>query len=95
LAYEPDCHPAYRNSDFKPRDLEAIERANANDDPFALGKLVLQLEMLPALNRMQPFTNLDLAQAVCLARYLVCNADSIPDERQVLVRRLAVWQTAV
>ena len=33
---------------------------------------------LPALNRMQPFTNLQLTQALCLARFLICNADSIP-----------------
>ena len=51
-----------------PCDLEAIERAN--DDPFALGRLVLALESLPAFNRMQPFTNLQLAQAMCLARAL-------------------------
>ena len=38
---------------------------------------------------MQPFTNRQLAQAVCLARFLVEHADCIPDERQVLVRRLA------
>jgi len=39
---------------------------------------------------MQPFTGTQLAQAVGLARFLVCNADSIPDERRVPVRRLAV-----
>ena len=39
---------------------------------------------------MQPFTNLHLAQAVTLARFLVYNADSIPDERTIQVRRLAV-----
>ena len=39
-----------------PCDFQAIERAK--DDPFALGRLVLQLEMLPALNRNddQPFS---------------------------------------
>jgi hypothetical protein len=70
-----------------PQDFEAIE--HAKDDPFALGRLVLALETLPALNRMQPFTNTQLAQALCLALALV-NYDSIPDERLVLVRRLAV-----
>jgi len=39
---------------------------------------------------MQPFTNLQLTQALCLARFLICNADSIPDERRIQVRRLAV-----
>ena len=53
--------------------------------------LLRRLETLPALNRMQPFTNLQLAQAVCLARLLAeCDSDRIPDERRVLVRRLAV-----
>jgi hypothetical protein len=70
-----------------------MERAQA--DPFLLGRLVLALESLPALTRMQPFTNLDLAQSVCLARLLAYNADSIPDERQVLVRRLAVVAASI
>jgi hypothetical protein len=35
-----------------------------------LGKLVLQMETLPALSRKQPFTDLHLAQAVGLARFL-------------------------
>jgi hypothetical protein len=39
---------------------------------------------------MQPFTDLQLSQAMCLARFLACSADRIPDERWVLVRRLAV-----
>jgi hypothetical protein len=53
--------------------------------------LVLALETLPALNRMQPFTNLQLAQAVGLARLLAdYDALSIPEESRVLVRRLAV-----
>ena len=48
---------------------------------------MLKPETLPALNRMRPFTNLQLAQALCLARLLAnYNADCIPDERQVLVR---------
>ena len=38
--------------------------------------------------RGQPFTNLQLAEAVCLARALY--ADAIPDERKIEVRRLAV-----
>ena len=71
-----------------PHDYEAIGRAKG--DPFELGRLVLALEALPSLNRMQPFTGTQLAQAVGLARFLVCNADSIPDERRVPVRRLAV-----
>jgi len=37
---------------------------------------------------MQPFTNLRLAEAVCLARALY--AGDIPDDRQIQVRRLAV-----
>jgi hypothetical protein len=45
----------------------------------------------PALNRMQPFRNLQLAEVVCLARLLAdYDTDRIPDERRVLVRRLAV-----
>jgi hypothetical protein len=39
---------------------------------------------------MQPFTNLQLAQAVCRARLLAYGADSIPDERTIQVRRLTV-----
>ena len=43
------------------------------------------------MNRMQPFTNLQLAQALCVARVLAdYDAVCIPDERRVLVRRLAV-----
>jgi len=60
-----------------PCDFQAIERAK--DDPFALGRLVLAFETLPALNRMQPFTNTQLAQAVGLARVL---------ERAVLDRKV-------
>jgi hypothetical protein len=75
-----------------PGDFEAIERAK--DDPFALGRLVLALETLPALNRMQPFTNLDLAQAVGLARFLADYA-RIPEGRRIQVRRLAVVAAAV
>jgi hypothetical protein len=72
-----------------PCDLEAVERAK--DNPLALGRLVLELETLPALNRMQPFTNTQLAQAMCLARVLVHYDEvRIPDERRFLVRRLAV-----
>ena len=72
-----------------PCDLEAIERAN--DDPFALGRLVLAFETLPALNRMQPFTEIQLAQAVCLARLLAAyNEARIPEGRRIQVRRLAV-----
>jgi hypothetical protein len=72
-----------------PCDFEAIE--HAKDDPLALGRLVLQLETAPAVNQMQPFTNLQLAQALCLARALAENdADRIPDERRLLVRRLAL-----
>jgi hypothetical protein len=51
----------------------------------------LILETPPALNRMQPFSNLQLAQAVCLARFLADYGQSrIPAERQFLVRRLSV-----
>ena len=50
-----------------------------------------RLEVLPTLNRMQPFTDTQLAQAACLARFLVdYDADRIPDERRFQVRRLAV-----
>jgi len=72
-----------------PCDFGAIERAK--NDPFALGRLVLAMETLPALNRMQPFTNKQLAQAVGLARLLAdYDAFSILDERRFLVRRLAI-----
>ena len=71
-----------------PSDFEAIARAS---DPLVLGRLVLELKTLPALNRMQPFTNTQLAQAMCLARVLVHYDEvRIPDERRFLVRRLAV-----
>ena len=69
-----------------PSDFEAIERAN---DPLVLGRLVLALKTLPALNRMQPFTDIELAQAVCLARLLADYA-RIPEGRKIQVRRLAV-----
>ena len=72
-----------------PCDFEAMERAN---EPLVLGKLVLALKTLPALNRMQPFT--ELAQAVCLAR-LLANYSRIPEGRKIQVRRLAVVATAV
>ena len=54
-----------------------------------LGRLVLELKSLPALNRMQPFTDIQLAQAVCLAR-LLANYARIPEGRRFSVRRLAV-----
>jgi hypothetical protein len=73
-----------------PCDFEALQRAK---DPLALRRLVLALGTLPALNRMQPFTNIELAQAVCLARFLADYA-CIPEGRRVLVRRLAVVATA-
>ena len=64
-----------------PCDFQAIERAK--DDSFALGRLVLAFETLPALNRMQPFTNTQLAQAVGLARVLAGYDEArIPDERR-------------
>ena len=69
-----------------PCDFEAIERA---EDPLVLGRLVLALKTLPALNRMQPFTDIQLAQAVCLARLLADYA-RIPEGRKIQVRRLAV-----
>ena len=69
-----------------PSDFEAIERA---EDPLLLGKLVLALKALPALNRMQPFTDIQLAQAVCLAR-LLADYGRIPEGRRFSVRRLAV-----
>jgi hypothetical protein len=74
-----------------PHDFEAIEGAK---DPLVLGNLVLALEALPALNRLQPFTNLQLAQAVGLARTLVdYNADEIPLQRRIRIRRLMVVAT--
>ena len=69
-----------------PCDFEAIERAS---DPLVLGRLVLELKTLPALNRMQPFTDIQLAQAVCLAR-LLADYGRIPEGRRFSVRRLAV-----
>ena len=76
-----------------PSDFEAIERA---EDPLVLGRLVLELKTLPALNRMQPFTNIQLAQAVCLAMLLAGRDDArIPNARRFLVRRLAVVANAV
>ena len=69
-----------------PSDFEAIARAS---DPLVLGRLVLELKTLPALNRMQPFTDIQLAQAVCLARFLADYA-CIPEGRKIQVRRLAV-----
>ena len=69
-----------------PSDFEAIERA---EDPLVLGRLVLALKTLPALNRMQPFTDIQLAQAACLAR-LLANYACIPEGRRFSVRRLAV-----
>ena len=54
-------------------------------------ELVLKPETLPALNRMRPFTNLQLAQALCVARVLAdYDAVCIPDELRFLVRRPAV-----
>ena len=76
-----------------PSDFEALQHAK---DPLALGRLVLALGTLPALNRMQPFTNIQLAQAVCLAMLLAGRDDArIPSERRFLVRRLAVVANAV
>ena len=76
----------------QPCDFEAIERAK--DDPLLLGRLVLALKTLPALNRMQPFTDIQLAQAVCLARLLADYA-RIPEGRKIQVRRLAVVADAI
>ena len=69
-----------------PCDFEAIAHAS---DPLVLGRLVLELKTLPALNRMQPFTDIQLAQAACLARFLADYA-CIPEGRKIQVRRLAV-----
>ena len=69
-----------------PSDFEALQHAK---DPLALGRLVLALGTLPALNRMQPFTDIQLAQAACLARLLADYA-RIPEGRKIQVRRLAV-----
>ena len=68
-----------------PSDFEATERAK---DPLVLGQLVLALKSLPALNRMQPFTDIQLAQAACLAR-LLADYGRIPEGRRFSVRRLA------
>jgi hypothetical protein len=59
-----------------------------------LGQLVLALKTLPALNRMQPFTDIQLAQAACLARLLADYA-RIPEGRKSQMRRLAVVAAAV
>ena len=59
-----------------------------------LGQLVLALKTLPALNKMQPFTDIQLAQAACLARLLADYA-RIPEGRKIQVRRLAVVAAAV
>jgi hypothetical protein len=46
--------------------------------------LVLALETLPALNRMQPYTATQLALAFGLARFLAdYDAGRIPDERKI------------
>ena len=86
-------HPAF-GFETKGRSLVAIERAK--DDPFALGRLVLALETLPASNRMQPYTATQLALALGLARFLAdYDAGRIPDERKIQLRRLAVVAAAV
>ena len=55
-----------------------------------------RLEALPAMNRMQPYTATQLALALGLAQFLAeYDADRIPDERKIQVRRLVVADAAV
>ena len=59
-----------------------LKRLSAPSEPLVLGRLVLAPKTLPGLNRMQPFTDIQLAQAVSLARLLAAyNEGRIPEGR--------------
>jgi hypothetical protein len=64
--------------------VEQPERLVEGEEPGAVCIASEPLETLPALNRMQPFRNLQLAQAVCLAR-LLAECDSDRTERRTIL----------
>ena len=76
----------------RPCDLQPLQRlADSGKESAQFVSLIHRLELLPAL-RMQPYTDVQLAKALVLARALFNydDAGSIPADRWIRVRRLVV-----
>ena len=65
--------------------------ADSGKESAQFVSLIHRLEALPALRNMQPYTDVQLAKALVLARALFnYDGDSIPVDRKIRVRRLVV-----
>jgi hypothetical protein len=77
----------------RPSDLEPLQRiADGGKEGAQFVSLIRRLEAIPAIRNMHPYTDVQLAKALVLARALFNNDDagSIPADRRIRVRRLAV-----
>ena len=76
----------------RPCDLKPLQRiADGGKEGAQFVSLIHRLEALPAVRNMQPYTDVQLAKALVLARALFnYDADSIAVDRKIRVRRLAV-----
>jgi hypothetical protein len=76
----------------RPCDLQPLQRlADSGKESARFVSLIHRLEALPAIRTMQPYNDVQLAKALVLARALFnYDADNIPNERRIRVRRLVV-----
>jgi len=76
----------------RPCDLQPLQRlADSGKESAQFVSLIKCLEALPAIRNMQPYTDIQLAKALVLARALYnYEINNIPDDRRIRVRRLVV-----
>ena len=76
----------------RPCDLQPLQRlADSGKESARFVSLIHRLEALPAIRTMQPYNDVQLAKALVLARALFnYDADNIPNERRIRVRRWVV-----
>jgi hypothetical protein len=76
----------------RPSDLEPLQRLITGEERTQFVSLLRRLEAIPAIRNMQPYSNVQLAKALVLARALFNydDAGSIPADRRIRVRRLVV-----
>jgi hypothetical protein len=75
----------------RPCDLQPLQRADSGKESAQFVSLIHRLEALPAIRNMQPYTDVQMAKALVLARALFnYDADNIPADRRIRVRRLVV-----
>jgi hypothetical protein len=76
----------------RPRDLKPLQRiADGGKEGAQFVSLIHRLEAIPAIRNMHPYTDVQLAKALVLARALAnYDADEIPYDRRIRVRRLVV-----